>query len=156
MTAHAFRAVLTTVATFLFASACADDSSREPSAPDPRGELRFASGSGSGGDDGGGGSGGGSTTPTGTGSVWVQQGGTGHGRTTSSPAGIDCTIGADGPTGVCRASFAAGTRVKLDARAAANSKFEGWPWKTSCPKAPEVEVRADALHVCQPVFTLQR
>ena len=90
-----------------------------------------------------------------TGTVQIVQGGTGQGRITSRPAGIDCTIGPDGPTGTCSATFPAGTRVKLDADPARNSKFEGWAPVTSCRRAPNVTVEAGATHSCQPVFSLR-
>lgn len=44
----------------------------------------------------------------------------GAGRVTSQPAGVDCTIA------ICRARFAAGTRVTLTAAATAGQRFTGW------------------------------
>ena len=89
----------------------------------------------------------------GTGTIQIIQGGTGQGTVTSSPAGIDCTIGPDGPTGTCEATFPAGTKVKLNAEPAANSTFDGWAPVTSCFRAPRVVVEADRIHSCQPVFS---
>lgn len=90
-----------------------------------------------------------------TGTIQIVQGGIGQGTVTSRPAGINCVIGADGPTGMCEASFPAGTKVRLRAEAATNSKFEGWAPTNSCRKAPRVEVRAGAVHTCQSVFALR-
>jgi hypothetical protein len=131
-------------------AACADSSS-VPTSPDRR--PLFESGPGSGGDGSGGegSGGGGGTTPTGAGSVQIAQGGTGQGTITSEPAGINCFIG-DGPSGPCAASFPAGTRVRLEAREAPGSQFRGWALTTSCQKAPDVTVVANAVHSCQPVF----
>ena len=90
-----------------------------------------------------------------TGTVQIVQGGRGHGTITSQPAGISCTIAVDGATGACEANFPAGTRVKLRATAAADSKFEGWAATITCPEPPEVRVAAGTLHSCQPVFSLR-
>lgn len=87
------------------------------------------------------------------GTIQIVQGGVGEGRIVSDPAGIDCTIGPDGPTGTCEATFEEGTRVRLRAIAADNSKFAGWAPVTSCMKG-RVTVRAGATHSCQPVFEL--
>ena len=88
-----------------------------------------------------------------SGTIQIVQGGTGQGTVTSRPAGIDCTLGGpDGPTGTCEASFPAGTRVKLTADAADNSKFLGWAPVNSCPKPKNLTVGAGDLHSCQPVF----
>lgn len=89
-----------------------------------------------------------------TGSVQIVRGGTGNGRVTSDPAGIDCTIGPSGPAGTCEASYPADTRVVLQATAAADSRFLYWALTTSCSDAPSVIVRAGAVHSCQPVFEL--
>ena len=90
----------------------------------------------------------------GTGTIQIIQGGTGEGTVTSDPAGIDCTIGPDGPTGTCEATFPAGTRVKLRAEPAANSTFDGWAPVNSCGRHPKaVVVEADQVHSCQPVFS---
>ena len=88
-----------------------------------------------------------------TGTIQIVQGGTGQGTITSDPAGIDCTLGGEGgPTGTCEASFGAGTRVKLRAVAADNSKFLGWAPVTSCPKPKNLTVEAGDIISCQPVF----
>lgn len=49
----------------------------------------------------------------------VTAAGSGSGRVTSSPAGIDCP-------GVCEANFAIGTTLTLKAAAASGSTFSGW------------------------------
>ena len=88
-----------------------------------------------------------------SGTIQIVQGGTGQGRVTSKPAGIDCSLGGpDGPTGTCEASFVAGTRVKLTADADDNSKFLGWAPVNSCPKPKNLTVEAGNIHSCQPVF----
>jgi Divergent InlB B-repeat domain len=69
-----------------------------------------------------------------TGSVQIVRGGLGEGTITSSPAGIDCTFGPDGPSGACEATFEEGTKVRLKGDAAANSKFLGWAPTRTCPK----------------------
>jgi hypothetical protein len=88
-----------------------------------------------------------------TGSVSLSRGGTGSGRVTSSPAGIDCTFTADSTSGTCsNAFFPAGTEVRLEARAADGSKFIGWESENSCPDAPKVTVQAGIAHICRPAF----
>lgn len=88
-----------------------------------------------------------------TGSVSLARGGTGSGRVTSSPAGIDCTFTADSTSGTCsNAFFAAGTEVRLEARAADGSKFIGWEAENSCPDAPKVTILAGVAHICRPAF----
>lgn len=86
------------------------------------------------------------------GTVTITQGGTGQGTVTSSPEGIDCTLGVGDPSGACEATFAAGTRVKLKAVAADSSRFVGWAPVTSCPKPKSFRVEAGALVECRPVF----
>ena len=88
-----------------------------------------------------------------TGTVQIIQGGTGQGTITSTPAGINCTIGRTGPTGTCLATFEEGTRVKLKAVAADNSKFLGWAPVRTCPK-PNLTVQPGETIECQPVFEL--
>lgn len=53
------------------------------------------------------------------GTITVAPGGTGAGRVTSNPPGIDCP-------GDCQESYAPGTPVTLTATAAAGSTFDGW------------------------------
>ena len=86
-----------------------------------------------------------------TGTIQIIQGGTGSGTVTSSPAGIDCTIGSEGPTGACVASFEEGTKVRLKAVAADGSDFLGFAPVRTCMRAT-VTVEADTTHECQPVF----
>ena len=92
-----------------------------------------------------------------TGTIQIVQGGTGVGTVTSSPAGIDCTLGGEGgPTGTCEATFPAGTVVKLTAKAADGSRFEGWAPVSSCMKPKHIVVRDGAVISCQPVFSFRQ
>lgn len=87
------------------------------------------------------------------GSIDVIPGGNGSGHVTSQPAGIDCTIGGGDGTGTCSAFFAPGTFVKLDARPASGSSFQGWRG-VGCGKG-EVTVQADTNVTCQVGFALK-
>lgn len=87
------------------------------------------------------------------GSVSLARGGDGEGRITSQPAGIDCTLTSTGSIGTCgNAFFPAGTRVRLEARPAAGSQFQGWDFEVSCRDAPNVTIVASVAHICRPVF----
>lgn len=89
------------------------------------------------------------------GSVSLARGGTGEGRVTSSPAGIDCTFSSDSTSGTCsNAFFPAGTEVRLEARPADGSKFLGWEAENSCRDAPKVTIVAGVAHICRPAFAL--
>ncbi len=83
--------------------------------------LVFGCGSNGGGTNGGGSVG---TTPPppppSTSRVTVTLIGTGSGRVTSNPAGIDC------PAGACNMTVTAGTAVGLGAQPDGNSSFTGW------------------------------
>lgn len=90
------------------------------------------------------------------GSVSLARGGTGEGRVTSSPAGIDCTFTPTSTAGTCgNVFFPAGTQVRLTARAANNSRFLGWEFEVSCRNAPDVTVQAGVAHICRPAFRLR-
>jgi hypothetical protein len=90
------------------------------------------------------------------GSISLARGGSGEGRVTSQPAGIDCTFTRTGTIGTCGNVFLpAGTQVRLDARPAAGSQFLGWDFEVSCRDAPNVTVVAGVAHICRPVFRLQ-
>ena len=92
-----------------------------------------------------------------TGTIQIVQGGTGVGTITSSPEGINCTLGGGGePTGTCEASFPAGTVVKLTAKAADGSRFEGWAPVSSCMKPKHIIVTDGAVISCQPVFSFRQ
>ena len=65
----------------------------------------------------------------------------------------NCTIGPAGPSGTCEAAFEEGTKVRLKAVAADNSKFLGWAPARTCPK-PNLTAQADETFECQPVFEL--
>ena len=87
-----------------------------------------------------------------TGTISINQGGTGAGTVVSSPAGINCHIDdVNGPTGACTVAFEEGTKVRLKAVADEGSRFVGWAPVNSCPKA-NIKVEAGATYECQPVF----
>src|SRR5215203_3770467 len=90
------------------------------------------------------------------GTIAILPGGSGSGRVTSQPAGIDCTIvrgnGTDGP---CDAFFPTDTIVKLDARPAADSNFVGWRSLPGCFDASKVRVARGTTNTCQPGFLLK-
>jgi hypothetical protein len=92
------------------------------------------------------------------GSIAILPGGTGSGRVTSQPAGIDCTIvrGNGTDDGPCDASFPSGTIVRLEARPAPDSEFRGW--RTSlpgCSDPSKVRVPRGNTVTCQPGFFLK-
>ena len=90
------------------------------------------------------------------GSIAILPGGTGSGRVTSQPAGIDCTITRGNGAGTCDEFFPVGTVVKLEARAAADSTFVGW--KTNlpgCSDPSKVKVPRGNTVTCQPGFFLK-
>src|SRR5829696_207393 len=89
------------------------------------------------------------------GSIAILPGGTGSGRVTSQPAGIDCTITGGNGAGTCNAFFPVGTVVKLDARPAANSNFLGWRSLPGCFDASKITVARGTTITCQPVFSLR-
>jgi len=90
------------------------------------------------------------------GSVSLARGGSGSGRVTSQPAGIDCTFTSTGASGTCgNVFFPAGTEVTLDARPAPGSSFLGWEFETTCRDAPRVTVLAGVAHICRPGFGLE-
>jgi hypothetical protein len=66
------------------------------------------------------------------GGIQIVRGGTGEGRVTSEPAGIDCNVATGGPRSF--APFPTGTRVKLEARAAPGSEFRGWGSDQQLPR----------------------
>lgn len=88
-----------------------------------------------------------------TGTISLARGGTGSGRVTSQPPGVDCTFTATTTSGACNnVVFPAGTAVKLDARPANGSRFLGWEAENSCPDAPRVVIQATVAHICRPAF----
>ncbi|NUR09833.1 MAG: hypothetical protein HOQ22_14165 [Nocardioidaceae bacterium] len=89
------------------------------------------------------------------GSVSVFPGGTGSGRVTSSPAGIDCLIANGGGSGTCNAFFTVGTVVRLTAVAGADSKFVGFAPKPGCIDASRITVARGTNHACQVGFQLR-
>ena len=93
--------------------------------------------------------------PGATGTISIIPGGNGHGRITSQPVGIDCTIAASGVTGPCTAFFAAGTVVRLDAKPAPDSQFQGWRGLPGCADPQKITVFANVNINCQPGFQLR-
>src|SRR5215204_708884 len=89
------------------------------------------------------------------GCIAVLPGGSGSGRVSSQPAGIDCTITGGNGAGTCNAFFPVGTVVKLDARPAANSNFLGWRSLPGCFDASKITVARGTTITCQPVFSLR-
>jgi hypothetical protein len=90
------------------------------------------------------------------GSISILPGGNGSGTVTSQPAGINCTITrGNGSGGVCTAFFPVGTVVRLDARAAADSKFVGWRPTPGCIDASRVTVSRGVNITCQVGFVLR-
>ena len=89
------------------------------------------------------------------GSVAILPGGNGSGRVTSQPAGVDCTIVDGNGSGTCSAFFTVGTVVRLDARAAAGSKFVGFAPKPGCVDASKITIARGTTHTCQVGFQLQ-
>jgi hypothetical protein len=89
------------------------------------------------------------------GSISILPGGTGSGRVTSSPAGIDCTIIRGNGSGACTSFFPVGTVVRLDARAAADSDFRGWRGLPGCFDPSRITVARGTNITCQPGFFLK-
>jgi len=89
------------------------------------------------------------------GSISIVPGGTGSGRVTSQPAGIDCTITLGNGAGACSVFFPVGTVVRLDARPASDSSFVGFRPTPGCIDASRVTVSRGALISCQPGFVLR-
>jgi hypothetical protein len=89
------------------------------------------------------------------GSIAILPGGNGSGRVTSQPAGIDCTITAGNGSGSCSAFFPVGTIVRLDARPAADSSFQGWRGLPGCSDPSKIRVARGTTITCQPGFSLK-
>ena len=89
------------------------------------------------------------------GSVAILPGGNGSGRVTSQPAGVDCTIVKGNGSGACNVFFTVGTVVRLDARAAAGSRFVGFAPKPGCVDASKITIARGTTHTCQVGFQLQ-
>jgi hypothetical protein len=90
------------------------------------------------------------------GSISMIPSGNGHGRITSQPAGIDCTIAADGVFGTCWTFFPVGTVVRLEARPAADSSFLGWRTNLpGCSQPSKVRVARGTNITCGAVFSLR-
>lgn len=91
----------------------------------------------------------------GTGTVGIVPGGNGSGSITSQPAGISCIITRGNGSGTCTATFPAGTVVRLDARAAADSQFQGFRGLPGCSDPSKITVFAQTNIACQPGFQLK-
>jgi hypothetical protein len=89
------------------------------------------------------------------GSISIVPGGGGSGTITSQPAGISCTITGGNGSGTCSSFFPAGTVVRLDARAAANSSFQGWRGLPGCADPSRITVARATNINCQPGFALK-
>jgi hypothetical protein len=90
-----------------------------------------------------------------TGSISIIPGGNGSGSITSQPAGINCTITSGNGSGTCSAFFPAGTVVRLDARPAADTQFQGWRGLPGCADPSKITVFANTNISCQPGFQLK-
>ena len=90
-----------------------------------------------------------------TGSISIIPGGNGSGSITSQPAGINCTITFGNGSGTCSAFFPPGTVVRLDARPAADSQFQGWRGLPGCADPSKITVFANTNISCQPGFQLK-
>lgn len=90
------------------------------------------------------------------GSIAILPSGTGSGRVTSEPAGIDCTITNGNGSGNCDEFWPVGTVVKLEARPAADSEFVGWRDNLpGCFDASKVTIARGTTITCSPGFFLK-
>jgi hypothetical protein len=89
------------------------------------------------------------------GSIAVMIGGNGSGRVTSQPAGIDCSSTRGTVSGTCTAFFPVGTVVRLDARPAADSGFQGWRGLPGCGDPSKITVARGTTITCQTGFALK-
>ena len=89
------------------------------------------------------------------GSISIVPGGNGSGVITSQPAGINCTITNGNGSGTCSSFFLTGTVVRLDARPAANSSFQGWRGLPGCADPSKITVARGTNINCQPGFALK-
>jgi hypothetical protein len=90
------------------------------------------------------------------GSISILPSGTGSGRVTSSPAGIDCTITRGNGSGACSSFFPVATIVRLEARPAADSEFRGWRTNLpGCSDPSRVRIARGTNITCSPGFFLK-
>jgi hypothetical protein len=89
-----------------------------------------------------------------TGSIAIIPGGNGNGTITSQPAGINCTVGAS-TSGTCSAFYPAGTVVRLTAKAADGTRFQGWRGLPGCGDPSKITVASGTTIYCQPGFALK-
>src|SRR5204862_7065511 len=90
-----------------------------------------------------------------SGSISIVPGGTGSGTVTSSPAGINCVITRGNGSGACTARFSVGTVVRLHARHASDSQFQGWRGLPGCSDPSRITVARGTNINCQPGFSLR-
>lgn len=88
------------------------------------------------------------------GSIAIIPGGSGSGTITSQPAGINCNVGASGG-GACSAFYPSGTIVRLTAKAAPGSSFQGWRGLPGCGDPSKITVARGTTIYCQPGFALK-
>lgn len=88
------------------------------------------------------------------GAIAIIPGGNGSGTITSQPAGINCTVGAS-PGGTCSASYPVGTVLRLAAKAASGSGFQGWRGLPGCGDPSKITVALGTTIYCQPGFALK-
>jgi hypothetical protein len=89
------------------------------------------------------------------GSIAIVPGGNGSGTVTSQPAGINCTITNGNGSGACTSFFVTGTVVRLDARPAGSSSFQGWRGLPGCADPSKITVARGTTINCQPGFSLR-
>jgi hypothetical protein len=89
------------------------------------------------------------------GSIAIVPGGNGSGAVTSQPAGLNCTITNGNGSGACTSFFLTGTVVRLDARPAGNSSFQGWRGLPGCADPSKITVARGTTINCQPGFSLK-
>ena len=90
------------------------------------------------------------------GSISILPSGTGSGRVTSSPVGIDCAVIRGNGSGACWAFFPVGTVVRLSASPANDSSFRGWRTNLpGCSDPSRVRVARGTNITCSPGFFLK-
>lgn len=88
------------------------------------------------------------------GSISILPGGIGSGTVTSQPAGISCTITGGSGAGACSAFYPVGTVVRLTAKAASGSSFQGFRG-VGCANPSKITIAAGTNITCQVGFALK-
>lgn len=88
------------------------------------------------------------------GSISILPGGIGSGTVTSQPAGISCTITGGSGAGACSAFYPVGTVVRLTAKAASGSSFQGFRG-VGCGDPSKITIAAGTNITCQVGFALK-